>query len=237
LAQLWRGTYPAFFGYISVFGLVGFGIVAYAKEVQARNEAEKRAQEAQWILLKGQLNPHVFFNAMNNLTQLIQADPPLAERAAMDLSDLFRRLMSHGQSHLTPLREERLLVERYLGIEALRLGTRLQVTWDWAGPLDEVLAPPFLIQPLVENAIKHGLAPHPPGGELRLSGNITQGQVCIRVENTGSPLRPRQSGGSGLDNLEARLRLAFEEEGGLSIMSTDTFTRAELHFPVLQEAR
>jgi len=214
---------------------VGFLIVALEKTTVAKERAERMAREAQWILLRGQMNPHVFFNAMNNLTELIRKDQRLAERAAMDLSDLFRRLMDHGQCHVAPLGEERMLVERYLAVESLRLGSRVQVEWTWDGALDVIEAPPFLLQPLVENAIKHGLAPLPEGGSLHISGRMDKGRIMIRVANTGLPLKARHHGGSGLANLEGRLRLAFEEEASFGLATVDGWTVAEVTFPVALE--
>jgi len=225
-----------FFFYVCLFSLLGFGIVARERVLEARYSAQKRADEAQRILLRGHMNPHVFFNAMNNLTELIAEDPAAAERAALDLKDLFRRLTALGQARWAPLREERLLLEHYLGIEALRLGPRLRVSWAWEGGLDEIIAPPLLIQPLVENAIKHGLAPHPSGGELRISGDLHRGRVRMQVENTGRPLARRQSGGSGLDNLEARLRLAFAGQAAFRLEAAGGWTRAFLEFPSRRSA-
>jgi hypothetical protein len=213
---------------------VGFLIVALDKTTLAKERAEQMAREAQWILLRGQMNPHVFFNAMNNLTELIRKDQQLAERAAMDLSDLFRRLMDHGQCHVAPLGEERALVERYLAIEGLRLGSRIQVEWAWDEALDVVEAPPFLLQPLVENAIKHGLAPVLEGGSLQITGRIEKGRAWVRVANTGRPLKSQRIGGSGLANLEARLGLAFEGEASFHLASNGAWTVAEIAFPVPQ---
>ncbi|BDU72545.1 sensor histidine kinase [Mesoterricola silvestris] len=220
-----------FFFYVCLFALIGFGIVARERVLEARFQAQKQADEAQRILLRGHLNPHVFFNAMNNLTELIAEDPAAAERAALDLKDLYRRLTALGQAGWIPLREERQLLEHYLAIEALRLGARLQVTWDWAPALDGIIAPPLLLQPLVENAIKHGLAPHPSGGELRIAGSLGGDRVRLQVDNTGRPLAPRQSGGSGLDNLEARLALAFGGQARFRLDADGGRTRAVLEFP------
>lgn len=214
---------------------VGFLIVALERATAARERAERLAREAQWILLKGQLSPHVFFNAMNNLTELIRKDPALAERAAMDLSDLFRRLMDHGQCHLAPLGEERALVERYLAIEALRLGNRLQVNWQWDPALDGAEVPPFLLQPLVENALKHGLSPKPEGGRLELEGRLVDGRIRLRVANDGRPLVDRGSGGSGLLNLEGRLRLAYGKDAALQLRSEGDWTVAEVDVPWSEE--
>ncbi len=214
---------------------VGFLIVALERATAARQRAEQLAREAQWILLKGQMSPHVFFNAMNNLTELIRKDPQMAERAALDLSDLFRRLMTHGQSHVAPLGEERVLVERYLAIEALRFGSRLSVAWLWDEALNTAEAPPFLLQPLVENALKHGLGPKSDGGRLRIEGRIEGSSICLQVANDGCPFSGRRGGGSGLANLEGRLALAFGRSATFRIGTEGPWTVCELTLPLSQE--
>ncbi|BDU72544.1 sensor histidine kinase [Mesoterricola silvestris] len=222
--------------FITMSCLMGFGVVAFQKEDAAREEAEQKAQAARWMLLRGQMNPRFFLEAMDRLVDLIRLDPAAAERASMRLSGLFRRIMDHGRSHLVSLASERALVERYLELEGLWLGTAPRVAWEWDPELDEVLVPPFLMQPLVENAIKHALALPPAGGELRISGQLQGGRVALQVENPVAAPVPPQAPSRGLDDLEARLRLAFGEEGAFRLVHTPALTRAELTFPVLQEA-
>jgi|GEM_PF-6076857 len=218
-----------------LFGLTG-GLLGLIPAFRAHRETSRRqAREAQWVQLKGQLNPHVFFNAMNNLTALIRKDPVQAERAAENLTSLFRRLMAHGHRPVAPLGDERALLETYLAVEALRFGPRLTVIWEWDSNLDAVMAPPFLVQPLAENAIKHGLSPAPEGGELRIKGHIADGWVTLRVENTGCPLVSRRQGGLGLENLEARLRLFFPRDAKFRLASEPSGTLAEVRFPLMQE--
>lgn len=221
--------------FLFFFCLVGFGLSSIEKEAQARKEAQKQALEAQWILLKGQLSPHVLFNGMNNLARLIRKDPDRAEQAAEDMAELFRRLMDHAHRHLSPLAEERKLVEHYLAMESLRLGERMRVEWDWDPALDEVEAPPFLLQPLVENALKHGLSPCPGGGTLRIQATLRNQRVHLQVENTGRPYKGRHGDGLGLRNLESRLDLAFDGDGVFTLQDLGGRTLASIDIPCLKE--
>lgn len=214
---------------------VGFLIVSLERATAARVRAEALAREAQWILLKGQLSPHVFFNAMSNLTELIRKDPLRAEQAALDLSDLFRRIMAHGQARVAPLGEERALVERYLAIEGLRLGDRIQIQWEWDPRLDASEAPPLLLQPLVENALKHGLGPKPEGGCLKITGHLEGARIHLRVANDGLPLSNPRPGGSGLDNLQGRLSLAFGRDASFSLGCEEGWVVSELSLPLTVE--
>jgi hypothetical protein len=197
-----------------------------------KEEAEARAKEAQWVLLRGQLSPHVLFNSLNGLAELVRQDPMAAEQAILDLSSLYRSLLDHGSRPLAPLRDERQLVERFLSVEGMRLGPRLRVVWTWNGALDSLQAPPFMLQPLVENALKHGIAPHPGGGELRIEAAPDLYGFSLKVANTGRPLPLVPGDGVGLRNLEARLRLAFGQGASLRLASEGEWTVAEIRFRI-----
>lgn len=187
-----------------------------------------RLQEAQWVLLRGQLSPHVLFNSLNNLAELVRQDPEAAEQAILDLAELYRALLRHGDRPLAPLGDERQLVRRYLAVEKIRLGGRLRVHWDWDEGLDEVTAPPFLLQPLVENALKHGIAGHPEGGEIRIKGNLLRGAFHLQVANNGRPASLVLGEGVGLRNLEARLKLAYGERSRFQLHAEYGWTLADV---------
>lgn len=197
-----------------------------------KEEAEARAKEAQWVLLRGQLSPHVLFNSLNGLAELVRQDPAAAEQGILDLSALYRALLDHGSRPLAPLKDERDLVERFLAVEQMRLGPRLKVSWAWDGTLDRTQAPPFLLQPLVENALKHGISPHPAGGELRIALAPDLYGFTLRVSNTGRPLPLVPGDGVGLRNLEARLRLSFGEGATFRLVSEGDWTVAEIRLRI-----
>ncbi|HET8901659.1 MAG TPA: histidine kinase [Holophagaceae bacterium] len=193
--------------------------------------ALEQLQEAQWILLRGQLSPHVLFNALNGLAELVHQDPKAAEAALLDLAGLYRALLDHGDKVRAPLGDERRLLERYLGVEGMRLGPRLKVGWEWDPGLDRTEAPPFLLQPLVENAIKHGVSTSLEGGELRIEARRQLYGTVLRVANTGQPLRLVLGQGVGLANLEARLRLAYKGRAAFRLFEEGAWTVAEILLP------
>lgn len=224
------------FGAQMVFGLPIFtvvgGLIAIGAVVEEeKDQALEQLQEAQWILLRGQLSPHVLFNALNGLAELVHQDPKAAEVAILDLAGLYRALLDHGDKTRAPLGDERQLLERYLGVEGIRLGPRLRVTWEWDRSLDRALAPPFLIQPLVENALKHGIAASPKGGELHIEARRQLYGTLLRVVNSGQPVPLVLGKGVGLANLEARLRLAYKGRATFRLFEENGATVAEIALP------
>lgn len=197
---------------------------------RARLVSETAARAAQVRALQAQLDPHVLYNALGGLAELVRAQPAVAEEALLDLADLYRLLTALGQQRRIPLRAERDLLERTLALERLRLGERLRVEWDWPADLGDLEVPPLCIQPLVENALKHGISPAESGGILRLSARREAQQLLVRVANTGAPLAPAD-GGTGLGNLRARLDL-LEGKGWVELQTRDEWTVAELHLPL-----
>ena len=204
--------------------IISLGVVTEEEKAAA----EAKLEEAQWVLLRGQLSPHVLFNSLNGLAELVRQDPVAAEQAILDLSELYRALLRHGDRPWAPLGEERALVQRFLAVEGLRFGARLRVGWDWDSGLDSMEAPPFLLQPLVENALKHGIAPHPDGGELTLSLRREGEGFRLRVANTGRGLGLVPGSGVGVGNLEARLRLAYGTGATFHLRSEGPLTVAEV---------
>ena len=214
-------------------GIISFAVITEEEKATA----ERRLEEAQWGLLRGQLSPHVLFNSLNGLAELVRQDPVAAEQAILDLSELYRALLRHGDRAAAPLGDERALVQRFLSVEGLRLGARLRVRWDWDPALDDVLVPPFLLQPLVENALKHGIAPHPEGGGLAIILRREGRGLHLRVENTGRGLGLVPGAGVGLRNLEARLQLAYGPAAAFRLRSEGAATVATVDLPSLEMRR
>nr|WP_320133755.1 histidine kinase [uncultured Holophaga sp.] len=173
----------------------------------AEREARSLAEQARAQALQAQLNPHVLFNTLGGITELVHEDPDAAEEALVGLVEMYRELTRHGSALQVPLRRERALLKRYLDIEAIRLLDRLQVQWVWPDWADAVEVPPLLLQPLVENAIKHGIATAPAGGQLRITLSRTKDSLILEVANTGTALRAGAAAGTGLGNLRERLTL------------------------------
>jgi hypothetical protein len=198
--------------------------------VAARRELEIHARESEAQALRAQLDPHVLYNALGALSELARENPAATEEALLDFSDLYRRLTLLRERPFITLGEERELLERYLAIEALRLGARLRVEWDWPDALDHLGVPPLLLLPLVENAIKHGVSPLRAGGTLRLEvARQPHGGLRVRIGNTGKALvQNGPSQGTGLNNLRARLALLGGGTSRLELQSEEAWTVARL---------
>ncbi len=203
--QLWQ--YAFFFVFATGVTLLYFDLRARALS-PALTEARLQA-------LQARIRPHFLFNSMNAVLSLIRSEPKRAERMLEDMSELFRVLMADNRK-LTPLADELMLCRRYLEIEQIRLGDRLVVNWQVdAMPMD-ALVPPLILQPLVENAVYHGIEPRDSPGELRIVIEPKGNQVVIRLTN---PFQPGSTNVSGnrmaIANIKERLQLHFDAEASL----------------------
>ena len=181
-----------------------------------RAEAEARLQA-----LQSRIRPHFLFNSLNTIASLTQIDPQQAEDAVENLADLFRNSMADA-SHQITLKEELALSRRYLEIEKLRLGERLQLRWCIDDLPDDALVPRLIIQPLLENAIYHGIETLGAGGSIGIDGHRYDGEIYISISN---PLPAR--GGSGeregnriaVENIRQRLAAIYGEAGRLTVQA------------------
>ena len=218
-----------------VFGvLLGRILADHERERLRADAAERHAREAQTRALQAQMNPHVLFNAISGLAELAREDSASTETALVKLAEMLRRLLDHAGKTAATLAQERSLVEGLLALEQFRLGDRLRVSWAWDTSLEELLAPPLLLQPLVENAIKHGIAPSRTGGELEIGLSGTPDAVRIWVSNSGLPLKEDRPEGMGLSNLRQRLALMHPEPGQLELRTAAGRTLAELRFKSME---
>lgn len=215
------------------FGLLLGWILADRERAEFQEAAAHRAvKEARARILQGQMNPHVLFNAISGLTELVREDPVAAEAALVNLSDLLRALLDHGSRLRAPLGDERRLVERHLALERLRLGRRLQESWEWPEALDALEIPPLMIQPLVENALKHGVAMALGGGQLEVKVRREGEYLMVRVANTGPAPALAEGQGLGLRNLRERLDLLGAPADALRLHREGDWTVAELRLAV-----
>lgn len=164
-------------------------------------EADARLQA-----LQARIRPHFLFNCMNTIASLTRSDAVRAERAIEDLADLFRASLSDARTLVT-LADEFDLVRRYLAIESLRLGSRLQVEWATDALPDDARIPQLTLQPLIENAIYHGIEPSPDGGVIRIDGARNGDLLVIEITNPVGP-RGGRDGGNRIAQENVRLRLA-----------------------------
>ncbi len=205
----------------------------YVQQQWRRNvELESNAR---FDALQARIRPHFFFNCMNTIASLTRRDASKAEQAVEDLADLFRASLQDRQQQST-LQAELDLCRRYLNIEAQRLGDRLVIDWD-VGQLDEQSSIPTLtLQPLLENAIYHGIEPRTEGGRIRIDGDTADQQNRIRITNPKpDPSSQAHADGNHLaqDNIRQRLQAVFAEAATMTITEDDTEYFVELRFPVI----
>jgi len=173
---------------------------------QQRLAAAARAQVA---ALQARIRPHFLFNSMNTVAALVRVDPDAAERTIEDLSELFRAALGEQGGGDDTLAGEWALVDRYLAIEQLRLGGRLRVHRDLDALPGDFALPRLLLQPLVENAVRHGVQPLREGGEIRLQGRIERDMLVIAISNPLPPAPTRGGTGQGLDNVRQRVAYRY----------------------------
>ena len=215
------------------FGLLLGWVLADRERAEIQEAAARRAvDEARAHVLQGQMNPHVLFNAISGLTELVREDPVAAEAALVNLSDLLRTLLDHTSRLRAPLGDERRLVELHLALERNRLGHRLREIWDWPEALDALEVPPLIIQPLVENALKHGISLAVGGGTLDVKVTREGNSICARVANTGPAPTAVEGKGLGLRNLRERLSLLGAPADALRLHREGDWTVALLKLEV-----
>ncbi|MFO1465300.1 MAG: sensor histidine kinase [Steroidobacteraceae bacterium] len=191
--------------------------------------------EARWRIdaLQARIRPHFLFNSMNTIAALTRSDPARAEEAVEDLADLFRASLSDTRRQIT-LKEELEVARIYQRIEQLRLGGRLKVEWRVQELPMRALVPGLLMQPLLENAIYHGIEPLPEGGVVCIEGRHEDGIIELSIANPLAPADGRRAHGGNriaLDNVRQRLELAFGAGAGLDIRRSEQRYEVLLRFP------
>lgn len=215
--------------------LLYFGIVAvgHAQAYLARFRAGERARaQAQLAALRAQLHPHFLFNTLNALSELVHRDARLAERLILRLSELLRRVLVSGDAQELTLAEELDFSRAYLDIQQALMGERLRVSIDVADALLAARVPNMLLQPLVENAIRHGLAKHRAGGTLRIAAAGRGGRLQIDVEDDGAGAQGAWREGIGLSNTRARLAALYGEAAALDCLPLEPGFRVRVGLPL-----
>jgi len=187
--------------------------------------------EARLQALQARIRPHFLFNSLNAVLALIRKDPRRAERALEDLADLFRTLMSDARTFVR-LADEISLLERYAAIEQLRLGERLRITWDLDGAPADALLPPLVLQPLLENAVYHGVEPGTGNSNVLVRIAKRGERVLAQIENPYFEAEVQRAGNRmALENIRERLQLFFDAEARIAIKAADGRYRVELEIP------
>ena len=208
------------------------GVLLAYFDLRARALAPAIA-EARIQALQARIRPHFLYNSINAVLSLIRSEPRRAERALEDMADLFRVLMADNRT-LVPIAREVELARQYLAIESIRLGDRLRVTWRTDGLPGDALVPPLLLQPLVENAVYHGIEPSEAGGEIEIDGTMQGRQLVISLRNP-FPGGGRHSTGNrmAIVNIRERLQLHFDAEASMRSEVKDGTYKVTLRMPYL----
>jgi hypothetical protein len=190
------------------------------------------AREAELRALRAQIDPHFLFNSLNSISALTGSDPEGARRMALRLADFLRLTLKFGDEGVVRFADELMLADHYLGVEQVRFGPRLDVVRHVEPEAADALVPPLLLQPLVENAVRHGIAHSLAGGTIQIEARVERGRLRIAVQN------PRDSGASsvgsgiGLDNVRRRLATLHGGDAEMRVSAGDTSFRVEISLPV-----
>jgi two-component system, LytTR family, sensor histidine kinase AlgZ len=216
---------------------VSYVLVVYeaSQEAQRRGlQGQVLAREAELRSLRAQIDPHFLFNSLHSISALTTADPPNARRMCLLLGDFLRQTLALGGADRITLSREVGLIENFLAIERVRFGDRLTVAVD-AGNAGDCLVPPLLLQPLVENAVTHGIAHRLEGGTVRVTAGRDGAWLRVVVDNPCDPDRPKRGGtGVGLANVRARLRALHGEDATLVAEEREDRWHVELTLPAVE---
>jgi two-component system, LytTR family, sensor histidine kinase AlgZ len=204
-----------------------------SRAAQARVlETSVLARDAELKALKAQINPHFLFNSLNSISALTSIDATRAREMCILLADFLRLTLGLGEKALVPLGEELELLQRFLAIEKVRFGERLHVDTHIEPQAESCLLPPLLLQPLLENAIIHGISTLPAGGTVRLSAECSGGRLHLSVENSVDPDAPEpRKGGRGLANVRLRLEARYGKDAILRAIAEEELFRVIISLP------
>jgi hypothetical protein len=233
--------------------MLGIGMLLYwmtavahylALEFERARRAETRelesrllAQDAELRMLRTQIDPHFLFNSLNSISALTAIDPQRARDMSLQLAGFFRQTLGLEAHRKVRLEDEVALVERFLAIEQVRFGPRLVFEASVGEEAKECLLPPMILQPLVENAVKHGIGSMLEGGMIRLGAERAGSLLRFRVENDADPdeTSSKAGNGIGLVNVRQRLAAAYGREGSVHWAREDNTFRVDLVLPAQNE--
>ena len=200
--------------------------------LRREHELEVAARDAELGAVKAQFQPHFVLNALNSVLALVETDPAQARTMIIRLSDLMKSVFDRADEDDVPLSRELDLVSAYLDIERIRFGSRLNVTLNVEPAARDTLVPAFLLQPIVENAVKHGIAPFAEAGRIEIAATTGRGRLVVVVRDSGHGPQPQETGtGQGLQITRRRLESRYGDAYRLSLERTATGTAVELDLP------
>lgn len=232
-------VFPAVFEWsvtIFLWSVIYFGVHYFESYKTSEVELLRLAvvaKDAQLRVLLAQVNPHFIFNCLNSLRALILEDPPRAQSMVTELASMLRYSLQSGKTEAVSLETELEAVTAYLKLEAIRLEERLRIRIDMDPNSLETRIPPMLLQTLVENGVKHGVARLAQGGEIRVASEMQSGTLMIRVQNSGQLAETIGSTRMGLENIRQRLHLLYGDAASLVLRNQDAeFVIAEVSIPL-----
>ncbi|MCB0761522.1 MAG: histidine kinase [Flavobacteriales bacterium] len=210
-----------------------FHIFDNFRAAQIKNLELKAAKtEIELSSFKNQMNPHFMFNSLNSIRALIDENPARAKEAVTKLSGLLRNSLSLGKKQLVTLREELEMVEHYLAIEKIRYEERLNVVYQIPEEALDLEVPPYMVQTVVENAIKHGISKLKEGGTISLMADLHPEHYLLFIENTGFLASAKWEEGIGISNTRERLHLLFDDAAHFEMRETGQGTvQVRIHIP------
>ena len=218
------------FSRISLWVVIGVAVLLGGFEIGGRSRSPALA-EARLLALTARIRPHFLFNALNAVLGVMRSDPRRAETALEELADLFRVLMREN-ADLVPLSEEIFVARQYINLERLRLGERVRVTWDMAACPPDPLVPPLMLQPLLENAVYHGIEPATEPGEIVIRFECKDSRLRVELSNPMTAVEGHTHGNQmALTNIRERLMLFFDLEATMTTEVSDGRFRVSIEFP------
>jgi two-component system sensor histidine kinase AlgZ len=230
-AEVYVGLLPRA---LAISAIVGILVLHYLYLQHLWRCQEEAENSARLQALHSRIRPHFLFNSMNTIASLTRSDPKLAEEVVEDLADLFRVSLGDA-ARPSNLAKELALARQYLSIEHYRLGDRLEVVWSLDEDLPEKASmPPLILQPLLENAVYHGIEPAPNGGRVTISGHYRRQRVNLSIRNTlpeAHQTSQRQSNKLAMENIRARLAGVYDLEASLTEAIVDGEYQVRLVIP------
>lgn len=238
-ASAFRASAPTLFGFGVLLYMLAMAVSYLLTAFEMSRDAERRglelqvmAREAELRALRAQIDPHFLFNSLQSISALTTLDPAGARRMCLLLADFLRETLALGGRDRIPLSSELALARRFLAVEQLRFGDRLQVDIT-AGDAETCDVPPLLLQPLVENAVTHGIAHVLEGGAVRIRAERRPSSLAITIDNPCDPDRPAGRGtGLGLKNVRERLRSLYGSDAALRVDETQGRFTARVEMPL-----
>jgi two-component system, LytTR family, sensor histidine kinase AlgZ len=232
LPRAFHSAAPVLGGMLDLLYCLAIAIYYVLLAMESSRQAELLSREAELKAIKAQVNPHFLFNSLNSISALTTIDPAKAREMCIRLSDFLRASLRLGERTSIPFGEELALTRSYLDVEQVRFGPRLRITQEFDPVCSDIEVPPLLVQPLVENAIKHGIATLTDGGEIAITGRRLRDIIRVTIENPFDPEAPAaRRNGFGLASVRKRLHARYGTAARLDVEADNNRFRAMLSLP------